>query len=214
MRFPPAGVVIALALAARTDAHRLDEYLQATRIGIAGDRVNVEIDLTPGVAVARGIFGLIDTDGDGLISKGESAAYADLVLRSVSLSADDERRPLRVSESYVPPFGEMSEGAGIIRVRASAALPKASRGRHRLIFANGHRPADSVYLVNALVPEDPKIAIVEQKRDRAQQEFTVDYEVGGEVAPVRWLWLPAGLLVGCLWLVTGMRKRGPTFRSE
>ena len=29
-------------------AHRLDEYLQATRVGIERDRVSIDIDLTPG----------------------------------------------------------------------------------------------------------------------------------------------------------------------
>src|SRR5262245_32885407 len=60
----------------RLSAHRLDEYLQATRVMIAADRVTLELDLTPGVAVAPAIFKAIDGDGNGSISPAEADAYA------------------------------------------------------------------------------------------------------------------------------------------
>ena len=37
-------------------AHRLDEYLQAARIAVDVDRVGVELDLTPGVAIAPSVM--------------------------------------------------------------------------------------------------------------------------------------------------------------
>ncbi|HSV15655.1 MAG TPA: hypothetical protein VLI90_15445, partial [Tepidisphaeraceae bacterium] len=55
-------------------AHRLDEYLQATRVGIERERVSLEMDLTPGVSVARQVTAWIDSDGNRVISTPESLA--------------------------------------------------------------------------------------------------------------------------------------------
>ena len=41
-----------LCAAAPAGAHRLDEYLQATRIGVSQNRIDLEIDLTAGAAIA------------------------------------------------------------------------------------------------------------------------------------------------------------------
>ena len=43
-------------LATHALAHRLDEYLQATRISVATNRIDLSIDLTPGVAVAAAVM--------------------------------------------------------------------------------------------------------------------------------------------------------------
>ena len=47
-------------------AHRLDEYLQATRISITTNRIDLTFELTPGVAIAAQVLELIDSDRDGL----------------------------------------------------------------------------------------------------------------------------------------------------
>src|SRR5580704_17875054 len=75
-------------------AHRMDEYLQATRLSIDVDRVDMEIDLTPGVAMASEVFGWIDTNRDGEISQSEGDAYARRMLRSVVLSVDGSFSPI------------------------------------------------------------------------------------------------------------------------
>src|SRR4051812_45984017 len=62
-----AGVLAAIALAAggnRLSAHRLDEYLQAARLGIGTERVELELDLTPGSSVANVIIAGIDRNRD------------------------------------------------------------------------------------------------------------------------------------------------------
>ena len=41
-------------------AHRRDELLQAARIGIAADRIELELSLTPCIAVADDVIGAID----------------------------------------------------------------------------------------------------------------------------------------------------------
>ena len=51
-----ALLVAFVILGVRLDAHRLDEYLQATRVAIERGRVTVEIDLTPGASLAADCF--------------------------------------------------------------------------------------------------------------------------------------------------------------
>ena len=80
-----AAALTWLALAPVASAHRLDEYLQAARVGIARDRIDVELDLTPGVAVASRVVDAIDLDRDGSVSAGEKAAYAGHVARAVTI---------------------------------------------------------------------------------------------------------------------------------
>jgi len=84
-------------------AHRLDEYLQATRVAVEGDRVSIEVDLTPGVAVAQQVFEGIDNDRDGQISVAEADAYARLVLDSIVLEVDSRRQTLLLVDRAFPP---------------------------------------------------------------------------------------------------------------
>src|SRR5262245_11071249 len=91
--------IFGLAITHIAEAHRLDEYLQATRISIEPGRIAVEMNLTPGAAVAKDVIATIDRDGNGEISATEGAAYASDVLHSVSLNVDDERHSL-VLQNY------------------------------------------------------------------------------------------------------------------
>jgi hypothetical protein len=45
---------------------------------------------------------------------------------------------------------------------------------------NTHQPESSVYLVNALIPENPRIQLGDPRRDRAQHSLTLDYTVRAE----------------------------------
>ena len=181
MRGVLAGPLVVLvawfACAPRAEAHRLDEYLQATRVSIELDRVTVEIDLTAGTSLAASVFGWIDTDADGQLSGAERAAYARQVIDSVMLTADGRRVTLAVNGSDFPDRREMTEGIGAVRLRANARIPSAESGRHVLTYLNSHRSESSVYLANALVPTDNRIAITSQRRDPAQHMLTLEYDV-------------------------------------
>jgi hypothetical protein len=174
-------------------AHRLDEYLQATRLSIDIDRVNLDIDLTPGVSVASRILGWMDANGDGEISSIERDAYARQVLSSVALSVDGRAVPIALADGRFPDVRDMTAGIGTIRLRATSRWQPASSGRHHIAYVNEHRPEMSVYLVNALVPADPRIRITEQRRDPAQHRLTLDYEVTTGSGWARTAWLLAGL---------------------
>src|SRR5580765_8182089 len=64
------GTALAVALAAAVtlgtaaSAHRRDEYLQAARLAVEPGRVDLELDLTPGIEVAEAIIADIDGDRD------------------------------------------------------------------------------------------------------------------------------------------------------
>ena len=187
-------------------AHRLDEYLQTTRLSIDIDRVSLEIDLTPGVSVASRVFGWMDTNRDGEISTTESEAYARRILSAVVLSVDGRAVPVTFVDSRFPDARDMTAGVGTIRLRAASKIPPASAGRHQLAYVNDYRPDMSVYLVNALVPADPHIRITDQRRDPAQHRLRLDYDVTTHSASFRTSWLLAGLAtVGLLTLTRRSR---------
>src|SRR5438132_8629712 len=95
---------IFLIFAQSASAHRLDEYLQATRLSLASNQIGVEIDLTPGVDVAPMIFALINTDHDGRISASEGETYANQVVKEIVLELDGHRTKLALLKYEFPSF--------------------------------------------------------------------------------------------------------------
>jgi hypothetical protein len=67
-------------------------------------------------------------------------------------------------------------------VQADAVLQHLSAGRHRLSYRNSHRRDISVYLANALVPENDRVAITAQTRDIAQRDLVIDFTLHDDVA--------------------------------
>jgi hypothetical protein len=194
-----AGLTVFVLLGRPASAHRLDEYLQASLISLSRDRVQVQLDLTPGVAVAPLVLAAVDADGDGTISESERNGYAARVLRDLSLTVDGEPLRLGLVSSRFPETGEMKEGLGVIRLEMAAALPASwSAPNRRVSFENHHLGAISAYLVNSLVPPDPALQITAQSRDYRQSAYRVDYLESGArpAAPsfsawtgmAAWLW--------------------------
>lgn len=161
-------------------AHRLDEYLQATQILVGRDRIVVDIYLTPGTAVAPAILSTIDTNGDGLISGSEGAAYGQSVLKSVRLMVDNKPRELSLSSSEYPPMDQLSGGIGFIHLETVTPRVSDSEGSHRIEFENNFLPGTSVYLANAMIPLDRIVKIRHQQRDLLQRDLQIDYEIGSE----------------------------------
>lgn len=187
-------------------AHRLDEYLQATRLSIDINGASLDLDLTPGVSVASRVIGWIDTNGDGDVSTAEQEAYARQILSAVALSVDGRSVPVAFVEGRFPDVRDMTAGVGTIRLRATSTWQPASSGRHRIAYVNEHRPETSVYLVNALVPADPRIRITDQRRDPSQHRLTLDYDVTMGPAWIGTSWLLAGLAALGLLAVTKRRR--------
>jgi len=167
-----------LVLASDAWAHRLDEYLQATRVSVATNRIDVSIDLTPGVAVADQVMAAIDKDRDGRVTEDERAAYTGSVLRDIRVSLDEKVLALKVVESSFPSLLEIKGGLGVIHIKATVTVGPLAAGRHVFSMTNGHLPAISVYLVNALVPKDRSIQITKQTRDELQKDYRLEIRAG------------------------------------
>jgi hypothetical protein len=202
MKTAAQAMVFVLLLPSAAGAHRLDEYLQAARLVASPNDVIVEIDLTPGVSVARTVAGLIDRDRDGAISPTESEAYGRAVLAGLELSVDGSAVPLILTRVESPTIDEMLDGVGTIRLTTWARLSAARSLRMHLRFANHHAAAHSVYLVNAL-KSDGRLILERQSRDTHQQAIELEYVVnGGRSGAVGWSLLGAGLVLGLVWLRT------------
>jgi hypothetical protein len=165
--------LLALSLAGGAGAHQLDEYLQATLIGVARDGIDVEIHLTPGVAMLPVLMAVIDQDRDGRISPAEERAYVGRVAREVELRVDGVPAPLSLIESSFPTLEAMREGLGTIGIKLRTA-----RSGHELRFENRHLPQVSVYLVNCLAGRSDGLVVGRQERDEAQRSIGFEYSFG------------------------------------
>lgn len=168
----------------------------------------IDLDLTPGIAVAQSIIVTIDRDGDGTISSDEQQAYADAVMRALEIRLDGKALPLGLISSTFPDLSAFCRGEGIIWLQIGAAHPGLSPGAHQLFFRNAHRGSQSVYLANALVPESPRVAVAGQRRDEHQRELTIDYSVRAESAGSARAWIlviPASAGLMMMWLARRTR---------
>jgi hypothetical protein len=186
--------VIATAGGTRVSAHRLDELSQAARIAIEPGRVELEMSLTPGTAVAGDLIREIDADGNGAFSQAEKQAYAGRALSALMVRVDEgPRLRLVMAEASVPDAAAMRTGDAVIVLRAVAVPSTLSAGSHRLFFRNEHAPANSVYLANALVPESDQVAVTGQQRDGDQRALTIDFAIAEATASSISPWVWAGI---------------------
>src|SRR6476619_704219 len=126
-RFRLPLLLALFALPCAASAHRLDEYLQATIVVIEPGSVRLQINLTPGMDVAKQVLAVIDRNSDGVISTNEAAAYADLFKRDLKLHLDGRNLQLKLTTSEFPAPAELRTGWGIITVEFSAPIvPLAS----------------------------------------------------------------------------------------
>ena len=114
--------------------------------------MQLELDLTPGIALAEAIIADIDRNRDGALSQDEQRDYADSVVRVLALEVDGTPVRAQLDVTSFPDLAAMRLGEGTIRLQSTATFPRLSTGRHQLLFRNGHDPDRSVYLANALVP--------------------------------------------------------------
>ena len=203
MKLRPAAVcALLLVLGTPASAHRLDEYLQAATISVERDRVQVEMRLTPGVAVFGKVFANIDTNADGVLSASEQRAYVEQVQGDLSVTLDGKHLQLRAVSWKYAQVAEMKEGRGDIQLEFSAEAPRGDRNR-RLVFENHHQSRIAAYLVNCLVPVDPNIQVTAQHRNYQQSVYELDYVQIGEPSTSRALarnssvqgWVAAGVLL-------------------
>ena len=199
-----ALALVFVFLPAAASAHALDEYVQAARLSLSQQEVRLDMDLTPGAAVAADIIARIDVDRNGVISPQEAAAYGARVLADIALELDGRRVAMALARVDVPSAGEMGEGLGTIRLTAIGAHHVRLSSRAALAFRNDHAPEISVYAVNAMVPADRSLTVLGQDRDVFQRSVLVSYDVRPGVARQAG-WTIFG--VGSCLMIALMRRR-------
>jgi len=195
------AVLVGVLAGTSLSAHRRDEYLQAARLAVEPRRVELHVDLTPGIEVADSILGDLDRDHDGRLSAGEKQLYVASVLSGLELRVDGRSLQVDPVAATFPELDGFLGGVGTIRLRTTTRLPRLSNGDHELSFHNRHRPDVSVYLANALVPDGDSIGIIAQRRDAAQRDLTVVYTVrdpGGASTPLLLMGVLGGMLLVAL----------------
>ncbi len=167
--------LVLLALPCSASAHRLDEYLQSTFVAIEPEGIKLQMNLTPGVAVAGPVLALIDRDGNDVVSTNEAATYAELVRRELSLRLDQRALDLTLTASEFPATEELRGGSGIIQLEFSATPGTLKSGAHELMLENRHQTNVSVYLVNAALPKSRAIKITRQTRNENQSVGQIEF---------------------------------------
>ena len=171
--------------------------------------MHADIRLTPGVAVLPVVLGEIDSNGDGVISDAEQRAYAEKVVSDLSFAVDGKRIEPRLMSMRFPAMAEMKEGLGEIHLEVEADFGGGG-SEHRLTFENHHEFSIAAYLVNCVVPRDPNIRIVAQKRNYGQSSYELDFT--GSRAAWAAISAPGGagvllLLAGATRLLLKMRQK-------
>jgi hypothetical protein len=185
-------------------AHRRDELLQAARLAIAPDRVELQLDVTPGIERAEAVIARIDRDRDGAFSADEKAAYVADVMSTIVVRIDDRPVGGPSPSADFPDAVALRSGNGTIRLSSTIVLPRIGDGAHSVSFRNDHQPESSVYLVNALVPDGDRIVINRQTRDPEQRTLTIDYTISGEQFATLPVWLFGG--GAAMWAALRIRR--------
>jgi len=208
-------LVLVAACASGLSAHRRNEYLQAARLAIDPDRVEIVLDLTAGIAVADTVLAAIDRDGNASISPDEARAYAATVLKALAVHVDGDPLTLAVTDTFAPDVAAVRNGEGTLRITAVAAIPWSGAGRHRLRYRNGHRVDVGAYLANTLVPASDRVTIDSQRRDVDQRELLVEYTLQPDGATRVRGGLVVGLVTLLLWAAVwwGRRRVGGRFET-
>jgi len=168
-------LVALLAVPSTVFAHRDDEYLQATLVTIEPNGILLQINLTPGIAVAEQVIARIDRDRDDVISADEASAYVESLTRDLTLRLDGRNVELnRTGSEFVSPE-ELRTGSGIIRIEFSTKLAALLSGTHKLTLENRHLTTISVYLINAAQPRLATIQITGQKRNDTQSVGEIEF---------------------------------------
>jgi hypothetical protein len=174
-----------LSLPSAAFAHRDDQYLQATLVVIEPSGVRLQINLTPGVAVAEQVLAEIDRNRDDAISKNEAAGYAKLLKRDLTLRVDGRTLELKLTAFEFASPAELRTGAGIIQMEFSAMSGPLVAGPHRLTLENRHLTPMSVYLINAAKPKFSTVQITRQKRNENQSAGEIEFTFRGSALSVQ-----------------------------
>jgi hypothetical protein len=203
----PLIIVALAAIPSASYGHVLDEYLQSTLVAIEPHDIRLKINLTPGVEIAEKVLRQIDQNFDGAISGDESAAYAEMLKRDMTVRLDGRDTQLNVIALSIPDLAELRTGHGIIQMEFAITPCSFSGGNHRLAFENRHFASLGVYLFNAARPQSATIQIARQNRNVNQSRGEIEfvYTVPGAV-PLPAAGILAALAVVLVGIATALRR--------
>src|SRR6185436_12011538 len=121
----------------------------------------------------------------------EANAYAARVLGEIRLEVDGRPMPLELVEQRFPAVSATSKGEGTIQIRLAVAVPPLAAGGHRVLYRNDHRPDIAVYLANALVPANERVAVQAQRRSEDQRDIVIEYLLDGALMKRTWWFAPS-----------------------
>ncbi|MFH8803973.1 sulfite exporter TauE/SafE family protein [Streptomyces sp. NPDC017936] len=161
--------------AAPAQAHPSDEILQQVYLTPTRARLDIELDVTPGVLVAPAFARTVDTDGDGRFSDRETAAHLDRVASALHLRVDGSPVALTVTDSSYPPRELLAAAGGTAVVRLSAGLPQG--GQH-VTFTDAYDPGGRT-TVQASLMVAAKDATSTGAAERTDGGRSISFRVGG-----------------------------------
>lgn len=174
------GILVALALILHgpaAQAHRIDDVLQSIFVRVEADRVILEWSATMAASRAPRWIRAIDADGDGKASEAETARFGVQVARKLRVKLDGRRLAFGSATSSIPPISILHDGDVPVRLVWELSMPPLGVGTHAVEVRNDYQPRASAFLANALLPEDSRVRVVRQRRDRRQRVLKVDLSV-------------------------------------
>ena len=185
------ALLLALVAATSASAHRLDETLRAATLSIDDRLLSIELRVTPGASVARQALAQIDANGDGVFSADERERYADRVRAELTLRIDGRPQQLRGVASSFPTSAEILAGTGDIVFELQADV-RGGGETHTVELDQGSRDASDVYMVNALLPTNPRMRVVSQSRNHDQSIYRMVFTRAADAARARDSGAPGG----------------------
>lgn len=173
----PVILLTLLTLSSAAFAHRLNEYLVATTINLSGNKVQLEVRLTPGVAVAADVLKDIDRNNDHQLSPAEQQAYVTRLAHDLSFTLDGRSMLLQPVAFTFPTVEAIKLGIGDIIVEFEAAIFPTEPSSHHLEIKNTHEPTIAVYLVSCLLPVNAGIHVDHQTRNADQSDYQLDFTI-------------------------------------
>lgn len=173
--------LIIFCFVSSADAHRLNEYLQATTVSLYKDHAVLQLRLTAGSDVATKIIGLIDVDGNAIFSNAEQEGYAKSVLGEISVAVNGKRSQALLQSWTFPNATEMKNGLGEIQLTIDIAIP-AENILNEIVITNHHQSSTSVYLVNCLLPADTSLHVTRQSRNYDQSVYSLAFTTASSAA--------------------------------
>lgn len=183
-----AALLLALLHPGGAHAQQRDQVLQSMTVELAPGRLAIQVQVTPGAAMADDLLGLIDLDGDAMISPLEQRYFTSYLRDSWRFKLDGEMLPMRPVSARFPDAGQMRAGNGTIFLAFEAPIPGDDLP-HRLLLEQHNAPQikGRIYRVDTLASHDLRVQLLDQQRNQDQSQYMLDFRImrAGAVAMPR-----------------------------